>query len=164
MATKQGSVELLNDPVAQRLLQSRLPAHLAYTWIDGTPRVVPIWFHWNGSAIVFGTPADAPKMRALKNGTVVAVTIDTDAMPHKVLFVRGPIRTDTVEGVAPEYAQAGVRMLGEEGGKAWLDQAAGLFPRMSRIFVTPEWVGVLDFETRFPSAIERAMGHMQAST
>jgi hypothetical protein len=25
--------------------------------------------------------------------------------------------------------------------------------RMARISVTPEWVGVLDFETRFPSAI-----------
>lgn len=162
MATKQGSVELLKDPVAQQLLQSRLPASLAYNWTDGTPRVVPIWFHWNGSEVVFGTPEDAPKMKALKKGSKVAVSIGTDSMPHKVLLVRGTIRTDTVEGIAPEYSAAGVRMLGEEGGKTWLDQAAALFPRMSRIFVTPEWVGVLDFESRFPSAIERAMGDMQA--
>ena len=32
-----------------------------------------------------------------------------------------------------------------------------LCPRMARIFVRPDWVAVLDFETRFPSALERAM-------
>jgi hypothetical protein len=26
----------------------------------------------------------------------------------------------------------------------------------------PEWVGILDFETRFPSALERAMERAQA--
>lgn len=158
MATEQGSVELLKDPIAQQLLQSRLPAHLAYNWTDGAPRVVPIWFHWTGSEIAFGTPVDAPKMRALKNGAKVAVTIDTDVMPHKVLMIRGTIRIDRVEGLAPEYVAAGKRMLGEEAGQGWLDQAGALFTDMSRIFVTPEWVGIVDFETRFPSAIERAMG------
>jgi hypothetical protein len=161
MPTKQGSVEFLKDPVAQQLLQSRLPASLSYNWTDGTPRVVPIGFHWNGSEVVFGTPADAPKMKALKNGSKVAVSISTDAMPYKVLLVRGPIRTDTVDGLAPEYESACMRMFGEEAAKGWLDQAAAMFPRMSRIFVTPDWVGVLDFESRFPSAIERAMGRMQ---
>jgi hypothetical protein len=28
---------------------------------------------------------------------------------------------------------------------------------MCRIFVQPELVGILDFETRFPSALQRAM-------
>jgi len=26
-----------------------------------------------------------------------------------------------------------------------------------RVFITPEWVAILDFETRFPSALEKAM-------
>jgi hypothetical protein len=33
---------------------------------------------------------------------------------------------------------------------------------MARVFIQPEWVGVLDFETRFPSAVERAMERVQA--
>jgi hypothetical protein len=33
-----------------------------------------------------------------------------------------------------------------------------MFQQMSRITITPEWVGILDFEQRFPSAIEAAMG------
>ena len=40
----QGDIALLNDPVARRLLNSTIPARLAYSWTDGTPRVVPIWF------------------------------------------------------------------------------------------------------------------------
>jgi hypothetical protein len=28
---------------------------------------------------------------------------------------------------------------------------------MTRIFIHPDWVGLLDFETRLPSAVERAI-------
>ena len=63
MPTKQGDVALLNDPVAQQLLQSPLPAQFAYNWKDGTPRVVPIGFHWNGQEVVFGTPPALQKCR-----------------------------------------------------------------------------------------------------
>lgn len=163
MPTQQGSLELLNDPVAQSLLQSKLPARLAYTWSDGTPRCTPIGFHWNGKEIVLGTPVDAPKMKVLKDGDKVAVTIDSDSMPYKVLMVRGSIRTDTVDGIAPEYAAMAKRVFGEEGGQAWLDQLAPICPQMSRIFIQPQWVGILDFEARFPSALERAMERAQAA-
>jgi len=157
MPTKQGDPALLNDPVAQKMLQSTVPARFAYNWSDGTPRVIPIGFHWNGEEIVLGTPPDAPKMKVLKDGDQVALTIDSDTMPYKVLLIRGPIRTDTVDGIAPEYAAMSRRVFGEEGGQAWLDQVTPIFPRMARIFITPSWVGILDFESRFPSAIERAM-------
>jgi len=157
MATQQGSLALLDDPVAQQLLQSTLPARLAYNWSDGTPRLVPIGFHWNGQEIVLGGPPDAPKMKVLRDGDKVALTIDSDSMPYKVLMVRGAIRIDTVDGVAPEYAAMSRRVMGEEQGKTWVNQIGAMIPRMSRIFIRPEWVGILDFETRFPSAIEHAM-------
>src|SRR5438067_2262097 len=157
MTTKQGDLALLNDPVAQKMLQSTIPARFAYTWRDGTPRVVPIGFHWNGKEIVLGTFPDAPKMKVLQDGAQVALTIDSDTMPHQVLLIRGAIRTDTVDGIAPEYAAMANRVFGEAGGQAWLDQLRPLCPRMARVYITPTWVGILDFETRFPSALERAM-------
>ena len=162
MPTRQGDLALLDDPVAQGLLHSTIPARLAYTWTDGTPRVVPIGFHWNGQEIVLGTFPDAPKMTVLHDGATVALTIDSDTMPHKVLQIRGTIRTDTVEGIAPEYAAMTERVFGKEGGQAWLETLRPLCPQMARIFVTPEWVGILDFETRFPSSLERAMEQAQA--
>ncbi|KRF35739.1 pyridoxamine 5'-phosphate oxidase family protein [Terrabacter sp. Soil810] len=78
---KHARVRGWEDEVAQRLLRSRLPARLAYSWTDGSPRVVPIGFHWNGEELVFGTPPDAPKMKVLRDGDRVAVSIDTDEMP-----------------------------------------------------------------------------------
>lgn len=162
MPTEQGSLALLDDPVAQRLLQSTIPARLAYTWTDGTPRVVPIVFHWNGHELVLGTPPDAPKMKALRDGDKVALSIDSDSMPYKVLLVRGSIRTDVVDGIAPEYEAATIRNLGKEQGAAWLEKMRPICPQMARIFITPEWVGILDFETRFPSAVERAVESAQA--
>jgi hypothetical protein len=162
MVTQQGSLDLLNDPVAQRLLGSTLPAHFAYSWTDGTPRVVPIGFHWTGEELVLGTPTDAPKMHALHDGMQAAVSIDSETMPYKVLLIRGPVRLDTVDGIAPEYAAMAKRVFGAEGGEAWLENVRPLFPQMSRVFVRPEWVGILDFETRFPSALERAMESARA--
>ena len=85
------------------------------------------------------------------------MSIDTDMMPYKVLQVRGAVRTDVVDGIAPEYEAMTMKTFGEEAGRAWLATMGPLCPRMARIFITPEWVALLDFETRFPSALERAM-------
>ena len=49
------------------------------------------------------------------------------------------------------------RTLGDEVGQGWLEQMRPITPKMARIFVTPEWVCVQDFQTRFPNELERAM-------
>jgi hypothetical protein len=152
MTGHQGDLALLEDPVAQELLHSRQLARLAYTWLDGTPRVVPIWFHWTGEAITFGTPDKAPKLRALEQNPRVAVTIDdSSAWPYHALMVRGDATVEMFDDVSEEYAASARRYFGEEQGRAWVSQLAG--QRMARISVRPAWVGVIDFETRFPSAL-----------
>lgn len=152
MTTAQGDLRLLHDPVAKELLQSKQLARLAYTWHDGTPRVVPIWFHWTGSALAIGTPPRAPKLKVLQERADVAVTIDDGtSWPYRALLVRGRASVEMLDDVAPEYAQAAVRYFGPEQGDAWI---ATLRRRpMARILITPTWVAILDFETRFPSAL-----------
>jgi len=153
MAVKQGDLALLQHPVSQELLRSKIPARLAYIWTDGTPRVVPIWFHWNGREIVLGTPPKAPKLKALVKNPKVAITIDDNSFPHKVLQVRGTAHLQTVDGIVPEYAAAAERYFGPEQASAWMAQLRTLTSSMVRISIAPEWVGLLDFQTRFPSAI-----------
>ncbi len=153
MPVKQGSLELLQHPASKELLQSTIPARFAYVWTDGTPRVVPIWFHWNGQEFVLGTPSKAPKLKALAKNPKVALTIDDNKFPHKVLLVRGTARLQTVQGIVPEYALAAERYFGTEQGKVWVAQLASMSKDMVRIAITPEWVGLLDFQTRFPSAL-----------
>ncbi len=150
---EQGDLSLLQHPAAQELLQSKIPARLAYVWTDGTPRVVPIWFHWNGREIVMASPEKAPKLKALAKNPKVSLTIDDNTFPHKVLLIRGTARLERVEGIVPEYAKAAERYFDAQQAEAWLSQLRKLVSSMVRITITPEWVGVLDFEARFPSAL-----------
>jgi nitroimidazol reductase NimA-like FMN-containing flavoprotein (pyridoxamine 5'-phosphate oxidase superfamily) len=148
----KGGPELLMDEVAQELLSSTIPARLAYVWRDGTPRVVPIWFEWTGSEIVMASPPRAPKLHVLATGDRVAVSIDANQWPYRALTIRGTVAVDKKQGVIPEYAHAAERYFGAERGKAWVSQFPPDF-EMYRIAVRPEVVTLLDFETRFPSAL-----------
>jgi pyridoxamine 5'-phosphate oxidase-like protein len=137
---QQGSRELLADPVASALLDSVNPARLAYTWTDGSPRVVPIWFHWTDDQFVLATPPKAPKLKALAADPRVALTIDDNAWPHQVLLVRGRSGIEMLDDVVPEYEQAATRYFGPEQGSAWVASLRG--KPMARIAITPDWVGV----------------------
>ena len=53
--------------------------------------------------------------------------------------------------MAAEYALAARRYFGDEQGKAWVAQLPPM--PMVRIGVRPDHVTILDFETRFPSAL-----------
>jgi len=154
--TQEDALRLLDDPVARELLKSTLPARLAYTALDGAPHVVPIWFHWTGREFVLGSASKSPKVKALGKNSKVALTIDQDCFPPKVVLVRGTARVDVIDGVVPEYAKAARRYLGDEQGAGWEEQARGMFKQMARIAIKPEWVKILDFQTRFPKAIEEA--------
>lgn len=153
MPVPQGSLDLLREPIAKELLASSIPARLAYIGTDGAPRVVPIWFHWDGREFVMSSPPKAPKLRALRKSPKVAVTIDDNTFPHRVLMVRGTVRLEETDGVVPEYALAAERYLGPEQGQAWVKQLQEKKLGAVRIALAPEWVGLLDFKTRFPSAI-----------
>ena len=148
----QGDVSLLNHPVAQELLNSAIPARLGYVALDGTPRVTPIWFSWTGEEFVFGAAGGSPKVKALVASPAVAITIDSETAPYKILLARGRARVEIVEGAVAEYAEAAIRYFGPEQGAQFRDHANATFIGMARIAVKPEWVGLIDFQTRYPSA------------
>src|SRR6476646_7894411 len=150
LAVQQGDLSLLQHPASQELLQSKIPARIAYVWTDGAPRVVPIWFHWNGREIVMATPPKAPKLKALAKNPKGSLTIDDNTFPHKVLLIRGSARLQPVEGIVPEYVAAAEHYFGREQDEAWIRQLRKMIPSMVKITITPEWVGLLDFQTRFP--------------
>jgi hypothetical protein len=150
---RQGDLALLEDAVARELLDSQCLARLAYNWRDGTPRVVPIWFQWNGREFVVSSPPRAPRLKVLASGWKVALTIDRDTWPYHVLMIRGTANVEMVDGVPEEYSATARRYMGVEQGEAWSSDVAARFPRMARIAITPDWAGVVDFERRFPSAL-----------
>jgi hypothetical protein len=157
---EQGDLRLLESDVARRLLSSSIPARYAYTSADGTPRVVASWFHWTGEELVMPSFISAPhvrhpayRVRTLRAKPDVAVTIDTESFPPEALCIRGKAAITEVDGIVPEYALAAHRYLGNEEATAYLAQIDHPSTRMARIAVHPTWVGVLDFQTRMPSAL-----------
>ncbi|WP_240810219.1 pyridoxamine 5'-phosphate oxidase [Actinomadura sp. WMMA1423] len=160
MDLPQGDVRLLETDVAQRLLQSTIPARLAYVAPDGTPRVMSTWFTWTGDELVMATYLRCPPMgilrpaarvRALRERPDAAVTIDTDSQPPEVLLLRGRVSITEVDGMVPEQARSARRYLGEEGGAGYVAGAEHPETRMARIALRPTWVGVIDFRTRRPT-------------
>jgi hypothetical protein len=162
METKRGELGLLDHPVAEELLRTAIPARLAYIALDGTPRVVPMQFHWTGEEVVLSCWPDDPKAAAIQAHPAVALSIDTAEPPFRVLQIRGTATVMLVDGVSPEMEAASIRYMGPEAGRSWVEQAARLSPQTVRIGVRPTWVDVLDFETRLPGGMVRRLAALTA--
>jgi type II secretory pathway component PulJ len=145
---------VLNRPVSKELLARDL-TRLAYIAKDGTPRSIPIAFTWNGSEIVMCTAKNAAKLRALRHDPAVALTIDTEVHPPKILLIRGQAELEVVDGIPDEYLQInGSYEMTAEQRVEWEAEVRSLYNGMVRIIVTPTWAKLIDFETTLPSAIE----------
>ncbi|MFD0007579.1 pyridoxamine 5'-phosphate oxidase family protein [Streptomyces sp. NPDC127178] len=146
--------EVLNRPTSQELL-ARDVTRLAYVAKDGTPRNVPIAFTWNGSHIVMCTAKNAPKLPSLRANPMVALTIDTEVHPPKILLIRGRAELDVVDGIPEEYLKAnGSYQMSAEQRVEWEAEVRSLYDGMVRIVVTPTWAKLIDFETTLPTAVE----------
>ena len=145
---------VLDKPISQEMLNRDL-ARLAYVAKDGGPRVVPIGITWNGSEVVMCTSTNAPKLASLRRNAAVALTIDTEVHPPRILLLRGEAVLDEVEGIPEEYLQMnGSYEMTPEQRVEWEAEVRSLYDGMVRIVVTPTWAKLIDFETTLPSAVE----------
>ncbi|NED96392.1 pyridoxamine 5-phosphate oxidase [Phytoactinopolyspora alkaliphila] len=149
--------EILSQPLSQELLARDL-TRLAFVALDGTPRSIPIGFTWNGSQIVMCTAKNARKLPALRRNPAVALTIDTETHPPKVLLIRGQTELDAVDGIPEEYFQwNGTYEMTPEQRAEWEAGVRSLYDGMVRVVVTPTWAKLIDFENTLPTAIEELM-------
>jgi hypothetical protein len=152
--TPSDVAEILSKPISQEML-NRDVARLAYVAKDGTPRVVPIAFTWNGSEVVMCTTPNAPKLASLRRNPAVALTIDTEVHPPNILLLRGEAVLDEVEGIPEEYLQMnGTYGMTPEQRVEWEAEVRSLYDSMVRIVVTPTWAKLIDFHETLPSAVE----------
>lgn len=149
----QGDLALLDTDVAQRRLHTADPLRLSYLALDGTPRVIPVLFHWDGEEIVMAGFAPSARARALRVSPAVAITIDTNEPPPEVLLLRGRAEVTEVRGLVPEYAYYMRRYLLAEAAEELFAEIERRETIMERIAVRPAWAGVMDFQTRYPAAM-----------
>ena len=147
--------DVLGRPYSQELLARDL-LRMAYVAADGTPRNIPIAFTWNGSQIVLCTTKNAPKLPSLRANPQVALTIDTEVHPPKILLLRGSAELDPVDDIPEEFLQMnGTYEMTAEQRVEWEAEVRSLYhDGMVRIVITPTWAKLIDFETTLPSAVE----------
>lgn len=146
--------EVMAKPISRELLGSSIPARLSYIGVDGDPRVIPIAFWWNGSQVIVCTAPAAAKVRALRQNPRVALTIDAEGYPPRVLLVRGTARLELVDGVPEDYIEASRKLVPAEQFEGWQAGVRALYEQMVRITIEPDWAKLLDFETTIPKAVE----------
>src|SRR3954468_14320098 len=152
--TPSDVAEILKKPVSQEMLNRDL-ARLSYVAEDGTPRVIPIAFTWNGTEVVMCTSTNAPKLAALRRNPAVALTIDTEVHPPTILLLRGEAVLDEVDGIPEEYLEMnGSYEMTPEQRVEWEAEVRSLYESMVRIVVTPTWAKLIDFHETLPSAVE----------
>ncbi len=157
MANPSEVAEVLKKPISQQMLDRDL-ARLAYVAKDGTPRVVPIGFTWNGSEVVMCTSTNAPKLASLRRNPAVALTIDTEVHPPRILLIRGEAVLDEVEGIPDEYLEtSGTYEMTPEQRVEWEAEVRSLYDSMVRIVVTPTWAKLIDFDETLPTAVEELL-------
>jgi PPOX class probable F420-dependent enzyme len=80
----------------------RRTAKVAIVLPDGRPHVTPVWFVVDDGRIAFTTQVSAVKGRVLRDGSPVAVTVDSEADPVGFVAVRGHVqREDDPAAVEP---------------------------------------------------------------
>jgi hypothetical protein len=155
--------EVLDRPLSRELLARDL-TRLAYIGTDGTPRSIPIAFSWTGSEIVMCTAKNAPKLAALRRNPAVALTIDTEAHPPKILLIRGRAELDHVDGIPDEFLEMnGSYEMTPEQRVEWEAEVRSLYADgMVRVVMTPTWAKLIDFETTLPIAVEELARQREA--
>ena len=149
---------ILDLPLSRELLERDL-LRMAYVAKDGAPRNVPIAFTWNGSEIVVCTSKNAPKLHSLRHNPAVALTIDTEVHPPKILLIRGRAELEVVDGIPEEYLQMnGSYEMTPEQRVEFEAEVHSLYDGMVRIAITPTWAKLIDFEETLPTAVEVTRG------
>jgi hypothetical protein len=136
----------LGQPGARKLLDGT-SAHLAYTGLDGFPRVIPVGMLWTGDRIVVCTATTSPKVAALKARPHVALTIDGGGTPGLAtsLLVRGVASLTTVDGVAPEYIAMSTKSMDAAQQAEFEREVRKTYRQMVRISIEPQWARFFDY-------------------
>jgi hypothetical protein len=145
---------VLTDPVTVDLIERAPLMRIAYTGLDGAPRVVPLGYVVRDGRFVFATIPKSAKVPALRRDPRVAITVDV-AWPPCCLLVRGTAEVEIVEGVPQDYLDACLRGMPPETHADFEQQVRALYDRMARIVVTPTFARLNDFVRTAPRAVER---------
>jgi uncharacterized protein YndB with AHSA1/START domain/DNA-binding HxlR family transcriptional regulator len=149
----QDIAEVMSRPYSRELLASRIPARLAYTGLDGDPRVVPVGYEWDGTHVTLASAVGSAKTEALRGNPKVALTIESEDFPPRVLLLRGTARIEVVDGVPDVFFRASKRRMSDDQWPGWAAGVRALYDQMALITITPMWAKLLVAAATRPSSL-----------
>ncbi|GAA4368581.1 hypothetical protein GCM10023088_17740 [Actinomadura verrucosospora] len=118
-------------------------------------------YNWDGARITVASAVSSARTKALRATPNVALIIDSEDFPPKVLLLRGTAQVDVVAGVPDIFLRASRRRMSDDQWPDWKTGVHALYDQMAVITITPTWVKLLDFETTIPKA-EHDMMHARS--
>ena len=70
---------------------------------DGTPVPTPVWFMWDGEAIVVYSQRDKPKLRHIAANPRVALALRTDELGDEITVITGDAVVDATAPSAADF-------------------------------------------------------------
>lgn len=164
------------DPVVRTLLEMPIALRIGYTGLDGSPRVIPVVYLWDGAAFVFASPAAAYKVKSIVARPEAAFSIDVGPGPTAAearvkissslglpvvdyapiaVTGRGTTSIEICSGIPQIHLEMARRMIGDDRKlKDWADGHVERDNDWAIISLTPTHIAVCDFVSRFPPTAE----------
>jgi hypothetical protein len=102
------------DAYLDLLTQKKAFAGLATLMPDGTPQVTPVWFDYTGGVIRVNSAKGRTKVRNMKEGAPVALSILDPDNPYRYLQVRGRVRKVVEAGASAHIDSLAKKYLGKD--------------------------------------------------
>jgi PPOX class probable F420-dependent enzyme len=105
----------LSEKVITFLSHGTRTGMLGYVAPDGRPLVVPVWFIVDGNQLVFTTPKQSAKARALGRDPRVVICVDDPHPPYSFVQVQGTASTsEDPDEVLDTATRLGGRYMGAD--------------------------------------------------
>lgn len=96
------------DAHIDKRLRAELMMWLSTVRPDGRPHLVPVWFLWDGRAILIFSQPNQQKLRNLQHNPNVVVALDTAGQGDDVVMIEGKaelLNDPAVSAALPAYAE-----------------------------------------------------------
>ena len=97
------------------LLESKKTfAHIATLMPDGTPQSTPVWIDYKDGKVLMNSAKGRVKVRNLKAGSPVAISITDPDNPYRYVQIRGKVSHVTEEGASQHIDKMAKKYLGQD--------------------------------------------------
>jgi len=89
-------------------------AHIATLMPDGTPQSTPVWIDYKNGKVLVNSAKGRVKVRNLKEGSPVAISITDPDNPYRYVQIRGQVTKVTEQGADKHIDSMAKKYLGKD--------------------------------------------------